>query len=217
MFNATLEIASDMDVGAAVRAIREERGMLMKDLAKQMGFVPVQMSKRERGDTRITGPERRKIASILGVTDEFLLATARNDGILPHSLSDDQQATHEEAPIGLTSGGPRAFSPAVSLPPNPHPKVAVKVMGNSMSPVVEDGEIIQMRRVPHPAYLVHGALVSVNFGGNDDNAMFWWCPRPDGSIRLMKANGRYVKEEREVRIEDLAAVYEFVGRVTERK
>lgn len=108
------------------------------------------------------------------------------------------------AAAGRPTDGESYLGPAPAL---------VNVTGNSMSPALEDGWKCRVRRAMTADQVRAGELVAVRFSGSsgdDGEAFFQWQPRPDGTVRLMKANHRHVKDEKDVRFEDLSAVYVVV-------
>jgi transcriptional regulator with XRE-family HTH domain len=69
----------DLAVGAAVRALRREKGMVQADLAQAIGVTYQQLQKYERGTNRISASMLDRIATALGaeVADLFALSPPR--------------------------------------------------------------------------------------------------------------------------------------------
>jgi len=68
---------SKADIGARVRALRDERGLTQAKLAAAMGLTQSNVSAMERGDRGLTIHQAVKLAHILHVTIDELLTGAR--------------------------------------------------------------------------------------------------------------------------------------------
>lgn len=64
------QLAKDRSVGAAIKHIRESRGMRQKDVAESISLPRESVAKMERGATHATDERLAKIADTLGVTVE---------------------------------------------------------------------------------------------------------------------------------------------------
>lgn len=63
-----------------IRAIREDKDISQRDLARLLGTTPQQMSKYETGQQEMTVTRLFKVCEILGVSSDYLLG-------LPKGLS----------------------------------------------------------------------------------------------------------------------------------
>lgn len=68
---------SKTDIGARVRALRDERGLTQAKLADALGLTQSNVSAMERGDRGLTIHQAVKLARILHVTVDELLTGAR--------------------------------------------------------------------------------------------------------------------------------------------
>jgi transcriptional regulator with XRE-family HTH domain len=69
---------SKTDIGARVRALRDERGLTQAKLAAALGLTQSNVSAMERGDRGLTIHQAVKLARILHVTVDELLTGARS-------------------------------------------------------------------------------------------------------------------------------------------
>jgi transcriptional regulator with XRE-family HTH domain len=61
------EVQDELSVGAHIRRLREQRGMSVTELARQVGVTKSQISQIERGSSNASIPVLRAIAKALGV------------------------------------------------------------------------------------------------------------------------------------------------------
>jgi len=77
-------------IGKTVRLLREEKGWNVRQLAEKVGMSYASLASKERGETRIKPPDRKKLAKALGKSleefDRLWRATAVHDRPAPTQI-----------------------------------------------------------------------------------------------------------------------------------
>lgn len=187
---------------AAIQEIREERGMTQRELADLTGIDQSLLSRRFSGQVRIKLNELPIFAKALGVTvDEIRKRAAptniersRGPGIpVINRAPAGEIIDYEE--FGVDSGQGYEYLDWDSV--KDELAFAVVVIGDSMEPVLYDGDravfspVLPNRRQPK---LDDGAIVFVRFGPMAPKTgctIARFFREPDGRARLSKDNPRY--------------------------
>jgi transcriptional regulator with XRE-family HTH domain len=158
-------------IGQAVRALREDRGWNVRELADKMGLSHGVMAAKERGEIRIKPPEERRLAEIFGLKlEEFrdkwrasrVEQTVGGDGIpVINRAPAGNVVDYEEHGVDSGQGFEYLERGGVEDPL----AFAVIVVGQSMETALFEGDYLifsPVARVPKPrAELKPGAVCFV--------------------------------------------------------
>lgn len=133
-FSQCPPVLSHDEILAELRRAVEQRRFSQKWLAEELGIAPARVSEMLKGTRRVQPAEMAPLAALLGMTSENTLAV---EGLMPVPL------------IGDVPGGNwrEAVKRSVASVPIPDPSVppnafALRVKGDSMDLVVEEGGVI---------------------------------------------------------------------------
>ena len=86
--NRLINICTMNSLGEKIRAIREKKGILLRQVAAYLEIDTALISKIERGERRLTREQVIKLANYYNVTDEELLTLWLSDKVLDTIDSD---------------------------------------------------------------------------------------------------------------------------------
>ena len=86
--NRQINICTMNSLGEKIRAIREKKGILLRQVAAYLEIDTALISKIERGERRLTREQVIKLANYYNVTDEELLTLWLSDKVLDTIDSD---------------------------------------------------------------------------------------------------------------------------------
>jgi hypothetical protein len=182
--------------------------MSLQDVAHHLGVARSGLALKE------TGQVRAKRTDLLAWSALFCVP-----------LETIEKMIEDEAPHGGTvangGAGPAPVEPGVEMMHRPResayvgPVSTMVVVGDSMSPTLEAGWVINIRRCEWSS-VAAGDLVVVTWADSGQSEIYEAFVRQDFSIRLLKVNGRFSGTERQLSPEQamqlVASVYKVVGR-----
>jgi transcriptional regulator with XRE-family HTH domain len=196
-------------VGRAIRALREDRGWTLRDLAEKAGISYTLLGKKERGELNVKPPERRKFAELFGLTLEEFEATwraSRVDQVRPEGWA--KIPVINAAPAGLvedyeewgTDSG-QGYASIDRGDVEDELAFAAIIVGDSMTPTLHEGDTVifaPLVSARDRARLADGKVVFVRFSQEPAAprrgctvGRFFWSDRTTGAFRLAKDNPRY--------------------------
>ena len=175
--------------GARMKAARVAAGMTQQQMAKALGVSQQSITAYERGDSAPRTHMLEKLASILGISSQFLLAGAAIRSTLEKDR--DPQAMDGRVSVRLTikmsaeaswiTSDAVASSGTVEFHSNYGPAYAIRVTGDALHPRVRSGEFIIVE--PGAALEIGDeVLVSLHNGTSMIRELLW---RRDGQTALM--------------------------------
>lgn len=192
-------------MGNLIRELREERGWRQVDLAEKLGMVHSAVVRREAGKTIPKIPERKRLAELFGLSFEEFEAKWREHGKPPtRSRGGDGipliaaiGAGHVRQffEYGTDSGQGWQYVKRGDI--DDDGAYAVLVEGDSMAPLIMDGDIVIFTPmgVPKPrGNLTPGTIVHVTMSedcSEQGQTLAAWFPEGEKAVRLAKANPRY--------------------------
>lgn len=178
-------------LGDKILRLRDKNGWTQAELAQRLGISRSAVALHERG-----GPLTRRVAlkyaDLFGMTIAAFLDTSSSPDV-----GDDAPPFRASAGSGVDNGQ------ATTMIGRPGALVAVRVEGESMEPALFNGQRVMVRR-SDPQTIVNGSVVVVTWAQSEESAWYEWYRRPDGSLRLLKRNPRFQKDERELEPEQVA-------------
>lgn len=192
-------------LGNLIRELREERGWRQVDLAEKLGIVHSAIVRREKGLTVPKIPERKRLAELFGLTfDEFEAkwrehgrppARSRGGDGIPLIAAIGAGHVRQFFEYGTDSGQGWQYVDRGDI--HDDQAYAVLVDGDSMAPLIMDGDIVIFTpmSIPRPrAELTPGTIVHVTMSEDcsmDGQTLAAWFPEGEKGVRLQKANPRY--------------------------
>lgn len=161
----------DNFLGQAVRSVRIEQGLTLRQLADRVGCAHGTIARKETGLTPMTNSDLDSLARALGITLDDL---AKRAAQLAESMP-------------KINAGRVVEQPESSIP-------YVTIQGDSMEPYYSPGDVLQVRSAQWGEHPAIGEPVIVYLhpeSGHEGEAMFTWLPLANGTIRLGKANSKY--------------------------
>ena len=200
-----------MSIQGFLKETREKRGLKQSELAKLLGLNMSTISAYERG---IRKPSKRvliKLSNLFEISLEYLLRLSEGDGTIQRKGDDDDihqictylkqkgiEAVHaleylqEQIPLlGITGAGANilAREKAEDYIYGADADFAVKVRGDSMEPLIKNGAIALIKRVPIERFNnLDIALVIVN----NDHALLKRVHITKEGIWLLSENTAYL-------------------------
>jgi transcriptional regulator with XRE-family HTH domain len=204
-------IYSPMTPGEVLRVLRSKRDWTLQKVADQLGVDRSGLTRKENGQQKVRRPDLLAWSSLFDVPIETI------DAMIAGELDEPPPADAPPEPHTtprLASAGHGVYAP----PEHARfmgPTVTVNVTGESMTPALENGWTVLVRRCEWSS-INSGDVVMIVWAQTEEATFFEAFMRPDGSIRLMKRNTRFAHAERELWPEQamqlVASVYKVVGR-----
>lgn len=150
----------NVEIGKRIKQAREAKCMSQEDLGNQLGLNKSTIQRYESGQVqRIKLPILENMAKILGVNPSWLVLKSDNSEPFnePSNLSYtiDRDKIYNVPVFESVSAGFGAYAAdeivdyipvVIKNPYDAEDTIAIKVKGDSMSPKIEDGDIIIVRR-----------------------------------------------------------------------
>jgi transcriptional regulator with XRE-family HTH domain len=134
------------EIGRRIRTVRRERGLTLRQVARQAGLSATHISEIERGHTTPTVGALLRVAHALGKEPHYFLETERLPEISLVRAADEKRVTEIKAPRGvseaLTHGipGSRLVASRTTLAPHSAESDVLSFAGEEGGYVIE-GEI----------------------------------------------------------------------------
>lgn len=158
-------------VGMAIRSIRREKRLSLREVAQRIGWSHGTLAKKETGESPILPSDLEVISRAL---DMAVQEVAKRVGALAEAMP-------------KVNAGPIVEQQDSSSP-------YVTIRGDSMEPYYQSGDVLQVRSAQWGEQPVVGEPVIVHLhpeSGHEGEAMFVWLPLANGLVRLGKANPKY--------------------------
>jgi hypothetical protein len=176
-----------------IEIARMRRSITKRAMAKQMHMDASLLGRKLKGKTTWQDGEYEKACEIVGL-DPFV----------------DPVDQPDDLPSVGSAGSGAVATPRVVYS---GPVRQVHIDGHSMSPALEHGWVVSTRRCEWGS-VKPGDVVLVTWAQSQEAAFFEAYPRPDGSVRLLKRNPRYAKNERELMPDQVLELVASVATVT---
>jgi hypothetical protein len=178
------------------------------EVAARLGVHRSGLARKEAGQTDVSRVDLMAWSQVFDIPLEALELAAQT-GLLTEPTAEHASDDHYITPmLGSAGGGIQSTARVVYM----GPVVKVTVVGDSMSPALEDGWVVSVRRCEWSS-IQPGDIVLVVWGQSQDAAFFEAFPRLDGSVRLLKRNTRYAQHEHSLDAEQVMSLIASVSKV----
>ena len=172
------------DIGRKIKELRKKRGLTQKDLGEMVGLDQTTISGYENGRRQIDLQKLMKIAQALGVDLKELISVDSK----PSEISKVAKIIPLYS-LPASAGNGMFPDEIYILDKIPTHRIdvdfAIKVEGDSMSPIVPDGAILLIKKAPEAK---DGDMVLCTY---DDHVFVKWFHKDNGKIYLVSENPAY--------------------------
>ena len=173
-----MEPQKNAEIIARIKYLMKEIGLRQVQFARRIGVDTSNLSKYLNAHLPLSESFLNRIVVNLGVSKEWLIdgtdlpfgkATVRVDGTMTPEIAGIESGTpvyDVDATAGLASGRNELFSSEnivgwVNLPNmSPNCRI-VRVSGDSMAPVIQDGDFVAVREMSNPSQIYWGQIYIV--------------------------------------------------------